>query len=86
METKTKFKLILLFAGLITCFSGSTVLAQRTAKFGVKAGMNVSNFYSGDVDNLTDDNARIGFNGGFYGQILSSETFAIQPELLYRLR
>ena len=83
METKTKFKLILLFAGLITCFSGSTVLAQRTAKFGVKAGMNASNFYSGDVDNVTDDNARIGFNGGFYGQILSSETFAIQPELLY---
>lgn len=81
METKIKFKRVLLFTALITCLSSSALLAQKTARAGVKAGMNVSNLYLGD--NVHDENARIGFNGGFYGQILSSEVFAIQPELLY---
>jgi hypothetical protein len=47
---------------------------------GVKGGLNVSNLY---VDDVNDENSRIGFNAGFYGQILSNEFFAIQPELLY---
>jgi len=82
METRMKIKRVLLFTALITCLSTSALLAQRsTARAGVKAGMNVSNLYLGD--NVHDENARIGFNGGFYGQILSSEVFAIQPELLY---
>jgi hypothetical protein len=51
-----------------------------TARVGIKGGLNVSNLYVHDVN---DNNARFGFNGGFYGQILSSEAFAIQPELLY---
>jgi hypothetical protein len=80
METKTKIKLVLLCTVLMTCLSSSSIFAQKTARAGVKAGMNVSNLY---VDNVHDENARIGFNGGFYGQILSSEFFAIQPELLY---
>jgi hypothetical protein len=32
----------------------------------------------GDVD---DENARIGWHAGFYAQLLSSEAFAIQPEV-----
>lgn len=51
-----------------------------TARVGIKGGLNVSNLYVKDVN---DNNARFGFNGGLYGQILSSEAFAIQPELLY---
>jgi hypothetical protein len=47
---------------------------------GVKGGLNVSNLY---VDEVDDENARFGFNLGFYGQILSSDVFAIQPELLF---
>lgn len=66
--------------GLSVCFSVSTALAQSTARMGIKGGLNVSNLYVNDVN---DENARIGFNAGFYGQILSSEVFAIQPELLY---
>lgn len=65
---------------MLTCLASSSLMAQKTARFGVKGGMNVSNLY---IDNVHDENARIGFNGGFYGQILSSEVFAIQPELLY---
>jgi hypothetical protein len=60
-----------------SCIS-SEVFAQMRA--GVKGGLNVSNLYVDDVD---DENARYGFNLGFYGQLLSSETFAIQPELLF---
>jgi hypothetical protein len=80
MENR-RFKFVLLTALLMSCLTTSSVLAQKTARAGVKAGMNVSNLYIGD--NVHDENARIGFNGGFYGQILSSEAFAIQPELLY---
>ncbi len=54
------------------------VFAQMRA--GVKGGLNVSNLYVDDVD---DENARFGFNVGFYGQVISSDVFAIQPELLF---
>ena len=47
---------------------------------GVKGGLNVSNLY---IDDVSDENARFGFNLGVYGQILSSDAFAIQPELLF---
>jgi len=84
METRTRFKLILLVTTLSTLLQGE-LLAQRasTPRFGVKAGMSVSNLY---LENVHDENARIGFNGGLYGQILSSPVFAFQPELLYSTR
>ena len=47
---------------------------------GIKGGLNVSNLY---VDEVSDENARFGVNLGFYGQILSSDVFAIQPDLLF---
>src|SRR5688572_32825305 len=47
---------------------------------GVKGGLNVSNLY---VDDVSDENARYGVNLGLYGQVLSSDVFAIQPELLF---
>jgi len=83
MNTKLKLKLLLTFTVLIMTAS-STLMAQSnpnpTARVGIKGGLNVSNLYINDVN---DNNARFGFNGGLYGQILSSEVFAIQPELLY---
>jgi hypothetical protein len=64
--------------------SSNTLMAQSdpnpTARVGIKGGLNVSNLY---IDNVNDENARFGFNGGLYGQILSTEAFAIQPELLF---
>ncbi|HEY4653102.1 MAG TPA: porin family protein [Cyclobacteriaceae bacterium] len=61
--------------------SGLTISAVAQApRMGIKGGLNLSNLYVDDVD---DENARLGFHVGVYGQILSSETFAIQPELLY---
>lgn len=54
--------------------------AQDDRRMGVKGGLNATNIYQNDIN---DENARFGFNLGLYGQILSSEVFAIQPELLY---
>jgi len=54
--------------------------AQNKGTAGIKGGLNVSNLY---IDDVNDENARLGFNVGFYGQILSTESFAIQPELLF---
>jgi hypothetical protein len=72
-----KILTVSMVVGFASCIS-SEVLAQMRA--GVKGGLNVSNLY---VDEVDDENARFGFNLGFYGQILSSDVFAIQPELLF---
>ncbi len=66
-----------LFSILLTA---ATQTAYAQARAGIKGGLNVSNLY---IDNLNDENARFGFNLGIYGQLLSSDVFAIQPELLY---
>jgi hypothetical protein len=58
--------------------SSTNLFAQMRA--GIKGGLNVSNLY---VDDVEDENARFGFNVGVYGQVLSSDVFAIQPELLF---
>src|SRR5690242_15593416 len=71
--------LITVLVGMIT---HQTVSAQtRTPrKAGIKGGLNVSNLY---IDDVHDENARLGFNVGLYGQLFATEGFAIQPELLY---
>lgn len=83
MNTKSKIRLIALLT-VLTVMASSALMAQSdpnpTARVGIKGGLNVSNLY---IDDVNDENARFGFNGGLYGQILSSEAFAIQPELLF---
>lgn len=57
--------------------------AQSTpvgAEFGIKGGVNMSNLYSGNVD---DKNATYGFNAGFYAAFPISDNIFIQPEILY---
>lgn len=63
----------------ISIFTFGVVSAQEV-KFGVKAGANSATL-TGD----TNDNTRskIGFDLGFFSEILISEKLAIQPELLY---
>jgi hypothetical protein len=63
--------------GFISAVS-SNLFAQMRA--GVKGGLNVSNLY---VDEADDENARFGLNVGVYGQVFSTDAFAIQPELLF---
>ncbi|MCB9165509.1 MAG: PorT family protein [Flavobacteriales bacterium] len=47
---------------------------------GVKAGLNVSNLYAGEVN---DYNARLGFNAGVMGRTSTDAPFGLQVELLY---
>ncbi len=49
-------------------------------RVGFKGGLNLSNLY---VDNAEDEKARFGWHAGVFGQIFSSEAFAIQPEINY---
>ena len=81
MNTKYKILLSAIATAFIGLLSQNTAMAQDShARAGIKGGLNVSNLYSDEID---DENARYGFNVGVYGQFLSSEAFAIQPELLF---
>ncbi|OXG04435.1 outer membrane protein with beta-barrel domain [Flavobacterium araucananum] len=51
----------------------------QDVKYGVKGGLNLSNFF-GDVG---DFKLRAGFNAGVFVEVKLSEKFAIQPEVLY---
>ncbi|MBS1564867.1 MAG: PorT family protein [Bacteroidetes bacterium] len=51
-----------------------------TAKFGIKGGVNLTNLY---VDNVKDENMKVGFNAGLYAKVPLSRVVSIQPELLY---
>jgi hypothetical protein len=81
MKTKNKFLMAIVAIGFVSLLSIDTTFAQiRSARAGIKGGLNVSNLY---IDNVSDENARYGFNVGFFGQVLSSDAAALQLELLY---
>jgi hypothetical protein len=71
---------LLLCAGLISAVAITNAQAQQRARVGLKGGLNLSNLY---VNNVDDENARIGWHAGIYAQLFSSEAFAIQPEVNY---
>ncbi|HEX6222789.1 MAG TPA: porin family protein [Chryseolinea sp.] len=75
-----KISKILTVFFVVGCASAisNDLFAQMRA--GIKGGLNVSNLY---IDDVSDENARFGFNFGVYGQVFSSDAFAIQPELLF---
>jgi hypothetical protein len=49
-------------------------------KIGVKGGVNLANLY---VDDVADENLKVGLNVGLFAKIPITEFFAIQPEVLY---
>jgi hypothetical protein len=51
---------------------------QPSARVGIKGGLNASNLIASEI---SDKHGRFGFHAGVYGQLFSSETFAIQPEV-----
>lgn len=79
---KRKFRNVGLWlcAGIISVLTVTNTQAQSSPRVGIKGGLNLSNLYVNDVD---DENARIGWHAGIYSQLFSSEAFAIQPELNY---
>lgn len=68
---------MLVSAVAISMISFTEAEAQY-ARAGIKGGLNLSNLYVNEAD---DDQARIGWHAGFYGQLFASEAFAIQPEV-----
>lgn len=81
-------KSIQFFFGLIlsSCLlvNPSTGFSQSDdSRIGVKAGVNLSNFYDNQIDNR---NLRFGFHVGLFTEIAVSEYFSIQPELLLATR
>lgn len=51
-----------------------------TPKFGIKAGVNLTNMY---VQDISDENMKVGLNAGFFAKLPLTRGFSIQPELLY---
>ncbi len=79
MNIKTKILQFTLLT-IIVLGVNQQATAQMNARAGIKGGLNASNLYIDDVD---DENARIGFHVGLYGQIAASEAVALQAELLF---
>ncbi|MBC8109449.1 MAG: PorT family protein [Verrucomicrobia bacterium] len=84
---KSKLNHLALFASVFVflLMLTSNAFAQDFPKtsFGIKGGVNFSNFYKGDLD---DKDVRTGFNAGVYGRFVLAEGIALQPELLYSTR
>ncbi len=64
----------LLFASMTTSYAQT--------KFGIKGGVNLSNFYAGDE--IGDNNIKPGFQAGMYFKApIIEDVLFVQPELLY---
>ena len=70
-----KFKILILTA--FCAFASTMAFAQKA---GIKGGANFTNLYVEDVD---DENMKIGFNVGAFYRADITENFAIQPEFLF---
>ena len=76
-----------LLAALTTGTTSSFAQVQQTTdesalspKFGIKGGVNLTNMF---VEDVSDENMKVGFNAGFFAKLPVTRGFSIQPELLY---
>jgi hypothetical protein len=54
--------------------------SDLSPKFGIKGGVNLTNMY---VQDVSDENMKVGFNAGFFFKLPVTKGISIQPELLY---
>jgi hypothetical protein len=80
-------KRVLLVAAFTGCLSAAMAQEQQTTtesslkpKFGIKGGVNLTNLY---VDDVEDENMKVGVNVGVFAKLPVAKGFSIQPELLY---
>lgn len=73
-------KIFILALGLI---AGTTAANAQDIKFGVKAGLNVSDIIKGDGNNNFDTKTKTGFNAGVTLEIPLIAGLAFTPEVLY---
>lgn len=72
-------KILAVLALVATCTAG---YAQNSSA-GIKGGLNFSSL---TTDGNDDKNLKLGFHVGVFDKISLSESFAIQPELLYSIK
>lgn len=73
-------KIFILAIGL---FIASAASAQDRIKFGIKAGLNVSDIIKGDGNNNFDTQTKAGFNAGVTVEIPLIAGLQFTPEILY---
>ncbi|MBL7851601.1 MAG: PorT family protein [Cyclobacteriaceae bacterium] len=67
---------------VILTLLGNGLYAQGT-KFGIKAGLNLAQLKVSVAGYSETSNSLTAFHGGVYAQMMTSEKFGFQPELLY---
>ena len=81
-----------LFVLALSTFSANSVFSQVqkssidqpiAPKIGVKGGLNLTNLY---VDDIEDENMKVGFNLGLFAKLPVTQGFSIQPEILYSVK
>lgn len=60
-------------------------MGDADSKFGIRGGINLSNFHGGR-DDIDTDNMKMGLNAGLFFKGAITPFFAIQPEVLYSNR
>lgn len=80
MNMKSKVLQLVLITSCFSFGANHVATAQATNRVGIKGGLNVSNLY---IDEVNDENARLGTHIGLYGQLASTDAFALQAELLF---
>lgn len=76
---KTIYSILALFFGIITSVNAQDA-AARQSNAGIKGGYNLA---AVNFDGNGETGQRHGFHIGVYGESFISESFSIQPELLY---
>jgi hypothetical protein len=79
-----KLLLLAAFTGILTAAKAqeqqTTTESTLTPKFGIKGGVNLTNLY---VDDVEDENMKVGLNAGVFVKLPVTRGFSIQPEVLY---
>ncbi len=57
--------------------------SHLTPKMGIKGGLNLSNLYVNDVK---DENTKVGANAGVFVKLPVARGFSVQPEVLYSMK
>jgi hypothetical protein len=63
--------------------ASSQEVTRHSPTFGIKGGINLTNLY---VDNVTDENMKVGANVGIYAKLPVATGFSIQPEIAYSMK
>jgi Outer membrane protein beta-barrel domain len=80
MKNLKKIVAFVVYISILQLSFSQTSSGTNKFKFGVKGGVNFSNIYT---QNVESNNVLTGFNVGAFAKLPITESFAIQPELLY---